>query len=154
MHDVPPPSPTSEGRDQTTGGSGAERRQRRVIGSGDVNPRLAAAQYVTRHRLEPFYRAVAGLAIAVFGAEATVVPHLRRNGRAKRLVLVVDAASPEATLDYEAFLPLEQAFWTAYAHVPKPDVPLMVAVRPARGWCRTEALAPFFVHLPTPDDAT
>jgi hypothetical protein len=154
MHDGQPPSPTSHGHDQPPADARAERRQRRVIGSGDTNPRLAAAQYVARHRLEPFYRALGGLAIAVFGPEATVVPHLRRDGRSKRLVFVVDAASPEATVDYASFLPLEQAFWTAYAHVPKPDLPLGVAIRPARGWCRTEALAPFFVHLPTPGDAT
>ncbi|MDF1502789.1 hypothetical protein [Roseisolibacter sp. H3M3-2] len=131
-----------------------ERRQRRQIGAEAPNPRLAAAQYVSRHRLEPFYRALGGLAIAVFGPDATVVPHLRREGRRQRLTFVVDAASPEATLDYAAFLPLEQAFWTAYAHVPKPEVPLAVAIRPARGWCRTEALAPFFTNLPTPDEAT
>jgi hypothetical protein len=28
---------------------------------------------------------------------------------------------------------------------------MLVAVRPARGWSRVEALAPFFTHLPTPD---
>jgi hypothetical protein len=54
-------------------------------------------------------------------------------------------------VDYGAFLPRERAFWTAYAQVPKPDVALAVAVRPARGWCRAEALAPFFTHLPTSD---
>lgn len=154
MHDAPPPTPSSTGRDQHAADAQTERRRRRVVGSGDVNPRLAAAQYVVRHRLEPFHQALGGLAIAVFGPEATVVPHLRQSGRTRRLVFVVDAASPEASLDYAAFLPMEQAFWTAYAHVPKPDVPLGVAIRPARGWCRTEALAPFFVHLPTPDDAT
>ena len=155
MHDAQPPSPSTSGRDpHSVDAATADRRQRRVLGSGEVNPRLAAAQYVARHRLEPFYRALGGLAIAVFGEEATVVPHLRQDGRARRLVFVVDAASAEASVDYAACLPLEQAFWTAYAHVPKPDVPLMVAIRPARGWCRTEALAPFFVHLATPDDAT
>lgn len=154
MHDAQPPAPELPGRDPHAADAHSDRRRRRVLGSGDANPRLAAAQYVARHRLEPFYRALGGLAIAVFGGEATVVPHLRQDGRYRRLVFVVDAASAEASVDYEAFLPLEQAFWTAYAHVPKPDVPLMVAVRPARGWCRTEALAPFFVHLATPDDAT
>jgi hypothetical protein len=152
VHESPPPNdrPTSE-RPAT---ARPERRQRRPVGATDANPRLAAAQYVARHRLEPFYRALGGLAIAVFGSEATVVPHLRQQGRHRRLTFVVDAASPEAGLDYAAFLPLEQAFWTAYAHVPKPDVPLTVAIRPARGWCRTEALAPFFTNLPTPDEAT
>ena len=47
-----------------------------------------------------------------------------------------------------------KAFWTAYAHVPKPDVPFAVAIRPARGWCRSEALAPLFAFLPTVEDAT
>jgi hypothetical protein len=130
-----------------------ERRRRRVLGT-DRNPRLAAAQYVARHRLEPFERALAGLAISVFGPEATVVPHLRANGRRQQLTFVVDAADPSANVDYSVFLPREQTFWTAYAHVPKPNVPFAVAIRPARGWCRSEALAPFFAFLPTAEDAT
>ena len=128
-----------------------DRRQRRVIGL-ERNPRVAAAQYVAHHRLEAFERALGGLAVAVFGAEATVVPHLRANGRRQQLVFVVDAADPSANVDYSAFLPREQTFWTAYAHVPKPDVPFTVAIRPARGWCRSEALAPFFAFLPAAVD--
>jgi hypothetical protein len=147
-----PASPERDERDAT--GAPIERRSHRPIGSPGANPRLAAAQYVARHRLEPFQRALTGLAMAAFGPEASVVAHLRQSGHTRRLTFVVDAASPEAGLDYEAFLPLERAFWTAYAHMPKPDVPMVVAVRPARGWCRAEALAPFFVHLPTPDDPT
>ncbi len=141
----PAPSPS--------GGDRPERRRRRVIGA-ERNPRVVAAQYVARHRLEPFERALAGLAISVFGPEATVVPHLRTNGRRQQLTFVVDAADPSANVDYAAFLPREQTFWTAYAHVPKPDVPFAVAIRPARGWCRSEALAPFFAFLPTAEDAT
>jgi hypothetical protein len=118
------------------------------------SPRVAAAQYVARHRLEAFERALGGLAVAVFGAEATVVPHLRANGRRQQLVFVVDAADPSANVDYAAFLPREQTFWTAYAHVPKPDVPFTVAIRPARGWCRSEALAPLFAFLPAVEDAS
>ncbi len=135
-------------------GARPERRRRRVVGTGEANPRLAAAQFVARHRLEPFHRALAGLAIAVFGPDATVVPHLRTLGRQRRLTFVVDAADAQAGIDYAQFLPREHAFWTAYAHVPKPDVPLVVAIRPARGWCRSEALAPFFSYLPTADEAT
>lgn len=142
-----PASPSAEPRR-------AERRHRRVVGSGETNPRVAAAQYVARHRLESFLGALAGLASSVFGAEATVVPHMRTVGRKRRLTFVVDAADAQAGIDYSAFLPREQAFWTAYAHLPKPDVPFLVAIRPARGWCRSEALAPFFVHLPTSGDAT
>ena len=152
MSTIPPQHATAA--EESAGGARPERRRRRVVGSGEKNPRLAAAQYVARHRLEPFHRAIGGLALAVFGDEATVVPHLRRSGRTQQLVFVVDAASPEAGLDYAQFLPLEQAFWTAYAHLPKPPVPFAVAIRPARGWCRTEALAPFFVHMQTTDDAT
>ena len=158
MANSSPPGPASpeqgEDRDDAAGGAPRERRSTRPIGSREANPRLAAAQYVARHRLQLFQRALAGLAVAAFGPDATVVAHLRQSGRTRRLTFVVDAASPEAGLDYAAFLPLERAFWTAYAHMPKPDVPMVVAVRPARGWCRAEALAPFFVHLRTPDDAT
>ena len=152
----PGPASPDQGDDRADalGGAPRERRSTRPIGSRDPNPRLAAAQYVARHRLQPYQRALTGIAVAAFGAGATVVAHLRQSGRTRRLTFVVDAASPEAGLDYEAFLPLERAFWTAYAHMPKPDVPMVVAIRPARGWCRAEALAPFFVHLPTPDDAT
>lgn len=128
-----------------------ERRRRRVLGS-ERNPRVAAAQFVARHRLDAFQRALAGLAVSVFGAEATVVAHLRAEGRKQRLTFVVDAADPQASIDYARFLPREHAFWTAYARLPKPEVPLAVAIRPARGWCRSEALAPFFTYLPTRDD--
>lgn len=126
----------------------AERRSRRVVTSAERNPRTDVAQLMARYRLEPFHRAVSGLAIAVFGPEATVVPHLRTVSGRRRLTFVVDAADPAAGVDYEAFLPRERAFWTAYAHVSKPDVPLVVAVRPARGWCRVEALAPMFAFMP------
>lgn len=146
-----PPSITS----QTAVDAGRpERRRRRIVGSGEQNPRVAAAQYVGRHRMEPFVRALEALAVAVFGGEATVVPHLRTVNRKQRLTLVIDAADGQAGLDYSAFLPREQAFWTAYAHLAKPDVPFLVAIRPARGWCRSEALAPFFVHLPVGGGAT
>lgn len=127
-----------------------ERRRRRVLGSGR-NPRVAAAMFVARHRLEPFQRAIEGLAIAVFGDEATVVPHLRAEGLKQRLTFVIDAADPQASIDYAQFLPREHAFWTAYAQLAKPEIPFAVAIRPARGWCRTEALAPFFAYLPNPD---
>lgn len=136
-----------------SGGAG-ERRRRRPVGDAARNPRVEAAQYVARHRLEGFHRALIALAGTVFGPEASVVAHLRTEGRQRRLVFVVDAADPSALVDYAGFLPREQAFWTAYAHVPKPDLPFGVAVRPARGWCRTEALAPLFAFMPTLDDAT
>jgi hypothetical protein len=137
----------------TGGADRPERRRRRVLGT-ERNPRVVAAQYVARHRLDGFERTLAGLAVSVFGPEATVVPHLRANGRRQQLTFVVDAADPSANVDYMAFLPREQTFWTAYAHVPKPAVPFAVAIRPARGWCRSEALAPFFAFLPTAEDVT
>jgi hypothetical protein len=126
-----------------------DRRRRRVVTSSDRNPRTDVAQYIARHRLEPFHRALYGLAVAVFGPDATVVPHIRTVGGKRRLTFVVDAADPTAGYDYGTFLPRERAFWTAYAHVPKPDLPFVVAVRPARGWCRIEALAPMFAFMPT-----
>ena len=140
-----PRAPAGDGR--------PDRRRTRVVGV-ERSPRVAAAQYVARHRLEAFERALGGLAVAVFGDEATVVPHLRASGKRQQLVFVVDAADPSANVDYAAFLPREQTFWTAYAHVPKPDVPFTVAIRPARGWCRSEALAPLFAFLPAVEDAS
>ena len=128
-----------------------ERRRQHTVSGSERSPRNDTARFMTRHRLEPFHRALWTLAVAVFGEEATVVPHLRTVGGRRRLTFVVDAADPSASLDYEHFLPRERAFWTAYAHVPKPDLPFVVAVRPARGWCRLEALAPMFAFMPTGD---
>jgi hypothetical protein len=126
-----------------------DRRRRRAVTSAERNPRTDVAQFMSRHRLEPFHRALFGLAVAVFGPDATVVPHMRTVAGKRRLTFVVDAADASATVDYGAFLPRERAFWTAYAHVPKPEIPFVVAVRPARGWCRIEALAPMFAFMPT-----
>lgn len=148
-----PVDPTPPPTRPTDGNARPERRRPRVVGV-ERNPRLAAAQFVARHRLEAFERALGGLAVSVFGDEATVVPHLRTNGKRQQLTFVVDAADPSANVDYSAFLPREQTFWTAYAHLPKPDVPFTVAIRPARGWCRTEALAPLFAFLPTSGEAS
>jgi hypothetical protein len=131
-----------------------DRRRRRAVTSAERNPRTEVAQYIARHRLEPFHRALFGLAVAVFGPDATVVPHMRTIGGKRRLTFVVDAADAAASVDYSAFLPRERAFWTAYAHVPKPDLPFVVAVRPARGWCRIEALAPMFAYMPTAEYET
>ena len=131
-----------------------DRRHHRVVTSAERNPRTDVAQYIARNRLEPFHRALFGLAVAVFGPDATVVPHLRTVAGRKRLTFVVDAADASASVDYGAFLPRERAFWTAYAHVPKPDLPFVVAVRPARGWCRIEALAPMFAFMPTAEHET
>lgn len=148
-----PIDPTQSTGRASGGGDRPERRTRRVPGA-PRNPRVEAAQFVTRHRMEDFERALYGLAVSVFGQEASVVAHLRRSRGTPRLTFVVDAADPSATVDYAAFLPREEAFWTAYAHVPKPDVPFAVAIRPARGWCRSEALAPLFAFLPAVEDAT
>jgi hypothetical protein len=100
---------------------------------------------IGRLRLEDFQNTLSGLAIAVFGEQATVVPHLRTSSGREWVTFVVDAADPASVVQYEEFLPRERAFWTAYAQVMKPvGVQFMVAVRPARGWCRVEALAPLF----------
>jgi hypothetical protein len=99
--------------------------------------------------LDDFHRVLAALAEVVFGPDATVVPHLRRATSGPRLTFVVDAADPSASVRYDEFLPRERAFWTAYAQLPKPKgVPFLVAIRPARGWSRAEALAPLFSLLP------
>ena len=142
------PDPTPEHSERP------DRRRRRAVTSAERNPRMEVAQYIARHRLEPFHRALFGLAVAVFGPDATVVPHMRTIAGKRRLTFVVDAADAAASVDYGQFLPRERAFWTAYAHVPKPEIPFLVAVRPARGWCRLEALAPMFAFMPTSEFET
>ena len=151
---MPNPQDPTIAADRPSGAGGRpERRARRVPGA-PRNPRVEAAQYVARHRLENFERSLYGLAVSVFGQEASVVAHLRRSHGRPQLTFVIDAADPSAGVNYAAFLPREEAFWTAYAHVAKPDVPFAVAIRPARGWCRSEALAPLFAFLPAVEDAT
>ncbi|HEX5830641.1 MAG TPA: hypothetical protein VFY16_06655 [Gemmatimonadaceae bacterium] len=128
----------------------AERRATRTLG-GQRHQWASVRRWMARHDLDDFHARLDSLARMVFGADATVVPHLRWSGRTQYLVFVVDAAHPEASTSYESFLPLERAFWTAYATVPKPNAVFVVAVRPARGWCRSEALAPLYSNLPVPE---
>jgi hypothetical protein len=132
---------------------GARSEERRAPASqrDGAAARADVARYMSRHRLEDLHRVLQLIAMAVFGAEATVVPHLRGVGVERRLTFVVDAADPSATVRYVDFLPRERAFWAAYAAVEKPNVPFAVAIRPARGWSRTEALAPLFTALPFPE---
>ena len=128
----------------------AERRRTRTL--ADQRRQWAEVRrWVARHELEPFRDLVEQLAQAAFGSAATVMPHLRRSRGRQYLVMVVDAACPEAGTNYGGFLPMEQAFWTAYATIPKPTAPFVVAVRPARGWCRAEALMPLYTTLQTPE---
>ena len=87
---------------------------------------------------------LAQLAHTVFGPRATVVAHIRRHGGQDYLAYVVDAADPSAAVRYDAFMPRERTFWSLFAALPKPDAPIAVAVRPARGWCRVEAIATMF----------
>ena len=110
-----------------------------------VARRAAVKRAITRQRLDDFHETLNGLAIAVFGDKATVVAHLRMSSGREYLTFVVDAADPSSVVQYEGFLPRERAFWTAYAQVVKPmGAKFVVAVRPARGWCRVEALSPLF----------
>jgi hypothetical protein len=135
------------------GGAGfKERRQRAANG---VGRRAAVKRAIGRYRLEDFHNTLSGLAIAVFGQQATVVAHLRTSSGRQWLTFVVDAADPASVVQYEEFLPRERAFWTAYSQITQPDgVQFMVAVRPARGWCRVEALAPLFSMMQPPEVAT
>jgi hypothetical protein len=112
------------------------------------------SRWLRHHDLVEFRELLERLAQLVFGSAATVMPHLRRSHGHRYLVFVVDAACPEAGTDYESFVPLEQAFWTAYATIPKPPSAFVVAVRPARGWCRSEALMPVFAQLRAPEEVT
>ena len=107
--------------------------------------RAAVKRALTRQRLEDFHQTLNGIAVAVFGNQATVVPHLRTTAGREWLTFVVDAADPTSVVQYEDFLPRERAFWTAYSQIVKPvGAKFVVAVRPARGWCRVEALSPLF----------
>ena len=139
--------------DQAPGEAGAERRRSRSL-SEQRRQWAEVRRWVARAELEPFRQLMERLAQAVFGPAATVVPHLRRSHGRKYLVFVVDAACPEATSNYGDFLPVEHAFWTAYATIPKPASAFMVAVRPARGWCRAEALMPIFTQFSVPEIVT
>jgi hypothetical protein len=116
--------------------------------------RTAVIRWIEQNRVEPFLLLLVRLARAIFGPDATVVPHLRWSRGRRYLVFVVDAAHPEAGLRYDEFLPLEQAFWGTYARLPKPNASFMVAVRPSRGWCRSEALAPMFALFQLPEEVT
>ena len=122
--------------------------QERRHGRKRVARRAAVKRAIGRQRLEEFQTTLSGLAVAVFGEQATVVAHLRVSSGREWLTFVVDAADPTSVVQYDDFLPREEAFWTAYAQVIKPvRAQFMVAVRPARGWCRVEALAPLFSVL-------
>ena len=130
-------------------------RERRHGGGGVVARRAAVGRAIGRYRLEDFQKTLTGLAVAVFGHEASVVAHLRNSSGREWITFVVDAADPMSVMQYEDFLTRERAFWTAYAQLAKPvGVQLMVAMRPARGWCRVEALAPLFSMLQPPDALT
>jgi hypothetical protein len=145
-----PVSDTPDATDAPTPDAPSERRSARTL-DGRRHQWAGVRRWMARHDLDDFHARIEALARMVFGAAATVVPHLRRSGRTQYLVFVVDAAHPEASTSYESFLPLERAFWTAYGTVPKPNAVFAVAVRPARGWCRSEALAPLYSSLPAPE---
>lgn len=129
--------------------------QERRVARAKAARRAAVKRVIGKYRLEDFQKTLGGLAIAVFGEQATVVAHLRVSAGREWLTFVVDAADPTSVLQYDAFLPRERAFWTAYAQVVKPaGVQFVVAVRPARGWCRVEALSPLFSMLQPADVVT
>ena len=134
----------SGGRKRDGDGAFQERR-----GQGkSVSRRAAVQRAIGRQRLGDFQNTLNVLAVAVFGEQATVVPHLRVSSGKEWVTFVIDAADPTSVVQYDEFLPREQAFWTAYAQVVKPvGAKFTVAVRPARGWCRVEALAPMFSVL-------
>ena len=141
---------------ETPGSQATDRTVERRLGkSRTVARRAAVKRAISRQRLEEFQQTLAGLAIAVFGQQATVVAHLRISGGREWLTFVVDAADPASVVQYDEFLPRERAFWTAYAQTIKPTgARFMVAIRPARGWCRVEALAPMFSTMQPADIVT
>jgi hypothetical protein len=122
----------------------AEGRRRQFGKAERIRRRTALQKFVDRHDLEMFGQVLAQMAHTVFGPRASVVAHLRRHEDQEYLAYVVDAADPTAAVRYDAFLPRERTFWSLFSAMPKPQAPIAVAVRPARGWCRVEALAPVF----------
>lgn len=142
------PQKPSEGFEGTTNRS-EEKDRRTPAARGDaLTSRAEVTRHIATHHLEELHRVLQLLAGSIFGPDATVVPHLRRVGDQRRLTFVVDAADPTAMVSYADFLPRERAFWAAYATIEKPNEPFAVAIRPSRGWSRTEALAPLFTALP------
>ena len=136
-------------------GAGIRDRESDVMRAAARSRGRKVGRAIGRHRLEDFQQTLAGLAIAVFGEQATVVPHLRTSSGRQWVTFVIDAADPTSVVQYEDFLPRERAFWTAYAQIEKPvGAQFMVAVRPARGWCRVEALAPLFSMMQPPEVVT
>ena len=136
------------GTDKPGPGGPSEIPERRGGRTKPLARRAAVKRAITRERCEDFHQTLNGLAVAVFGQQATVVPHLRTSAGREWLTFVVDAADPVSVVQYEDFLPRERAFWIAYAQIAKPvAAKFIVAVRPARGWCRVEALSPFFSVL-------
>jgi hypothetical protein len=143
------------GRKEADAGSGEGVGPDRRLGkSKTVARRAAVTRAIARQRLEDFHQTLSGLAIAVFGEQATVVAHLRTSSGREWLTFVVDAADPASVVQYDEFLPRERAFWVAYAQLVKPSTRFAVAVRPARGWCRVEALAPMFATMQPVDIVT
>lgn len=130
-----------------------DRRRERTLAEQREQWSLVSG-WLRRHGLVEFRDLLERLAQATFGEEATVMPHLRRSHGRQYLVFVVDAASPEACANYDDFLPLERAFWTAYGTIPKPPSAFVVAIRPARGWWRSEALMPLFAQFQAPEHLT
>jgi hypothetical protein len=142
------------GTDKPGAGGPNEIPERRGGRTKPLARRAAVKRAITRQRLEDFQQTLSGIAVAVFGEQATVVAHLRTSSGREWLTFVVDAADPVSVVQYEEFLPRERAFWTAYSQIMKPvGAKFMVAVRPARGWCRVEALSPLFSVLQPPAPA-
>jgi hypothetical protein len=138
--------------DQAADGADAAERRRTPTLHEQRRRWAEVRRWMRSHDLEPFLELLERLAKVAFGPASTVMPHVRRSRGQRYLVFVVDAACPEAATNYEGFLPLERAFWTAYATVPKPPgASFVVAIRPARGWCRSEALMPLFTHFAAPE---
>ncbi|HEX5075194.1 MAG TPA: hypothetical protein VFW03_18405 [Gemmatimonadaceae bacterium] len=139
----------------TPDASGDAAFRERRHGGGVVARRAAVGRAIGRHRLEDFRNTLTGLAVDVFGQQATVVAHLRSSSGREWVTFVIDAADPMSVTRYEDYVTRERAFWTAYSQVTKPvGVQFIVAIRPARGWCRVEALAPLFSTLQPPDALT
>jgi hypothetical protein len=99
---------------------GIRDRESDVMRAAAVVRRVKVGRAIGRHRLEDFQQTLAGLAIAVFGEQATVVPHLRTSSGRQWVTFVIGAADPTSVVQYEDFLPRERAFWTAYAQIEKP----------------------------------
>ena len=96
---------TSDGKGSEPPSGNTPKHERRQGRKGTIARRAAVSRAIGRLRLEEFHKMLGGLAVAVFGDQATVVAHLRTSSGREWVTFVVDAADPASVVQYQDFLP-------------------------------------------------